>query len=70
MLEVNTLKKTPVPNPIDVSNSTMNKIINLVNDRLNLTGYEAVKLEREIDNLVADLYLLSEKEKEVLGLIY
>ncbi len=69
MLEVKTLKNTPVPDPSLVPNNKMRKIINLVTDRMNTKGYEAIKMDREIDNMVADLYNLDQEEKEILGIM-
>ncbi len=67
-LEVHTLKDTPVPDPSSVPPVTMKKIINLVTDRLHSDGYEAIKIERQIDELIADIYLLNSEERGLLGI--
>ncbi|MEM9389802.1 MAG: N-6 DNA methylase [Bacteroidota bacterium] len=68
MLEVKTLKKTRIPNPNTVPPQKMQKLLRLVTQRMNLVGYEGYPVEREIDHLVADLYLLNDDDKITLGL--
>lgn len=70
MLEVKTLSKTRVPDPAKVPPSIMRKILNLVNDRLRVSGYDAILIERQLDELIADLYLLNSNDKKVLGIEY
>lgn len=66
-LEPKTLKLTPVPKP-DTSFVKVRQIIDLVDKRLLLDGRKAIELEIELDNLVADLYDLSNDERKVLGM--
>ena len=66
-LEPKTLKLTPVPQP-DTSFIKVRQIIDLVDKRLMTDGRKAIELEIELDNLVADLYDLSEDERKVLGM--
>lgn len=68
MLEVKTLKKTPVPDPAQVSTQTMRQLLELVNRRLTATGISVTDVEMQIDELVADLYGLSRHERRALGM--
>ena len=68
MLEPKTLRRTPVPDPSKVSSKTMRRLIQLVNKRLDTSGTSATEIEKEIDELICDLYGLSHQERRVLGL--
>lgn len=68
MLEVKTLKNTPVPDPNNVSIGELNRIVQLVDDRMNASGYDAVIIDRKIDKVIANLYNLSEKDLITLGM--
>ncbi len=68
MMEVKTLKTTPIPDPSRVSVGDLNKIVGLVDDRLQSSGYDAVRIDRQIDKLVSSLYNLTEKDMYTLGL--
>lgn len=69
MLEVKTLQTTPVPDPAKVSPSLMKRILSLVQNRLNVVGIESLAIEREIDEIVCELYGLNEEDKSVLGIV-
>ena len=68
MLEPKTLAKTPVPDPTKVSPQDMRRLLELVDKRLKDSSSEDWKLQRAIDDLVANLYGLSMKERAMLGL--
>jgi len=68
VLEVTTLKKTPVPDLAIISTSVMQRVLELVDHRLIAKGSEIVAIEREIDNIVLELYGLDEVEGRALGL--
>ncbi|MGJ1265346.1 HsdM family class I SAM-dependent methyltransferase [Sphingobacterium spiritivorum] len=69
MLEVKTLQTTPVPDPAKVSPGLMKRILSLVQKRLNTVGIESLTIEREIDEIVCELYGLNEEDKAVLGIV-
>jgi hypothetical protein len=68
MLEPKTLSQTPVPDPTIVSSGDMRHLLSLVDQRLMTSGKTALDLEKQIDNLVAELYSLSVQECQVLGI--
>lgn len=68
MLEPKTLKKTPVPDPNKISPSVMRRVLYLVDKRLLVSESVALAIEKEIDELIADLYGLSSKERCALGM--
>jgi hypothetical protein len=68
MLEPRTLNQTPVPDPETVSPSVRNRLISLVNRRLQAKKSEARRLENEMDEIVADLYQLTAVEKKAVGM--
>jgi methylase of polypeptide subunit release factors len=68
MLEPKTLKKTPVPDPTQISPVTKRRLLALVDRRLLLSGPDALDVEKQIDALVADLYGLSSQERQALGM--
>jgi len=68
MLEPTTLLNTPVPDPVASDPGQRRALLNLVNRRLITQGAEAIHLEQQIDQLVADLYKLSAIEKRALGM--
>ena len=68
MLDVKTLKKTPVPDPTKISKTELRKLLRLVDKRMEVSGSEALDIERQIDKLVTDLYQLSSQERLGLGL--
>jgi methylase of polypeptide subunit release factors len=68
MLEPKTLKKTPVPDPAQVSPTIKRRLLALVDKRLSLSGPAAMDVEKQIDELVADFYGLSSQERRVLGM--
>jgi hypothetical protein len=70
MLEPKTLSKTPVPDPSKVSTASLLQLIQLTDKRLLSTGEQALVLEEEIDNVVAELYGLTEKERRAIGMEY
>ena len=68
VLEVTTLKRTPVPDPTKVSATDMQRLIELVNRRLEAEGSDIIGFEKEIDRTVLDLYGLTSLERKALGL--
>jgi hypothetical protein len=68
MLEVKTLNTTPVPDPSKVSTSTMRHLLDVTNRRLQITGPETSILETEIDELVSELYGLTQAQRRALGM--
>lgn len=69
MIEVKTLKDTPVPNPYLIPRGKLNQILRLVEDRIHEKGYQATLLERKIDALIAEIYGLSIEDQKTLGII-
>jgi len=70
MLEPKTLKRTPVPDPTQVPLAIKRRLLSLVDKRLVLSGSAALDVEKQIDKIVADLYGLSLKERQALGMEY
>ncbi len=68
MLEPRTLNQTPVPSPENVPHSVMNKLLGLVDLRLETEGLKARQIENEIDEIIANLYQLTDTEKLVIGM--
>ena len=68
MLESRTLKQTPVPSPENVPHSVMNKLLSLVDLRLETEGLKARQIETELDEIVANLYQLTDTEKILIGM--
>ena len=68
MLEVQTLGRTPVPDPKTISSKTMRRIIKLVEKRLNTSGTGSVDIEVELDEIVSGLYGLTASERQGLGM--
>lgn len=68
MLEPRTLKLTPVPPPKDVPHAIMNKLLSLVDLRLETDGLEARQTETELDKIIANLYQLTDTERLVIGM--
>ncbi|TEU13653.1 MAG: hypothetical protein E3J21_18150, partial [Anaerolineales bacterium] len=68
MLEPKTLKKTPVPDPTQIPPAAKRRLLTLVDKRLSLSGIAAVSVEKQIDELVANLYGLSFQERQALGM--
>ncbi len=67
MLEVKTLKETPVPDPTKIDPKLLRKIIRLVDKRLLTTGAESYEIEKDLDGLVYEAYGISPRERESLG---
>ena len=68
VLEVTTLRKTPVPDPTKVPASTMRHLLNLVDRRLVASDAESLELEAQLDKVVLEIYGLTSTEREALGL--
>lgn len=68
MLEPKTLRKTPVPDPAKVPPVIMLRLLDLVDQRLASTGIMIRDIEKQIDDIVADLYNLSREERIALGM--
>lgn len=68
MLERKTLSQIPVPDPTQVPAAQMRRLIGLVDKRLCSNGSIAFDLEKEIDDFVANLYGLTEKERLAIGM--
>jgi len=68
-LETATLAETPVPDPSQVEHATMRQVLRLVDKRLSCEAKDLIaKLELEIDELVAGLFHLTEKERRGIGM--
>jgi methylase of polypeptide subunit release factors len=68
MMEVKTLENTPVPNPANVPINIFKKIINLVTERLKVSSLEGIKFEKELDNIISNLYHLNKDDIAVLNI--
>ena len=68
MLEPKTLKQTPVPDPTKIDRRLLRSLISLVEERLEKTGATARTVEKQIDQLVADLYGLNGEERVVISM--
>lgn len=68
MLEPRTLNLTPVPSPEKIHHSVMNKLLNLVDLRLETEGMKARQIETELDEIIANLYQLTDTEKHAIGM--
>lgn len=68
MLEPRTLNRTPVPSPEDVPHTVMNRLLGLVDLRLATEGPEARQVETELDEIIANLYQLTDTERLVIGM--
>ncbi len=65
MLEPKTLKKLRVPDPSGIPTATIKEIQDIVEKLLNT---KELKTESTIDNIVADLYNLSQEDKKEVGM--
>lgn len=68
MLEPKTLKKVRVPNPARVPRTTMRRIQLLVGERMKDRADKRVRIENELDQIVAGLYGLSDSERVEIGM--
>ncbi|MCE5199783.1 MAG: N-6 DNA methylase [Armatimonadota bacterium] len=68
MLEPKTLKPVPVPDPFTVPPANRRRLLQLVDSRLACASSDAIHLERQIDDLVAEMYGLSSAEYKSLGI--
>jgi type I restriction-modification system DNA methylase subunit len=68
MLEIKTLAKTPVPDPANISVAIRKRLLDLVNKRLVASGNTILSLDKQIDEVVANLYKLNTDEKKALGM--
>ena len=68
VLEVATLRNTPVPDPTNIPASAMRQLLSLVDERMVASGREIIDIEKQIDEAVLDLYGLSAAERQALGL--
>ena len=64
MLDPVYLRKIPVPDPSRISPSHFNKIVRLVEKRIETSD---ISLDAEIDSLVLDAYSLTSADRELLG---
>lgn len=69
MLEPKTLNEIPIPDPTKIGFSQLSKIIKLTEERINSSGSEAREIEQELDQVIAGLYKLNDKEKEIVGMV-
>ncbi len=67
-LEVTTLSRTPIPDPVGMDRGLARKIIQLVQARMDSTRETALEIERELDELAAAAYGLSESDKRLVGI--
>jgi type I restriction-modification system DNA methylase subunit len=65
MLELKTLKKLRVPDPSQVPAGRMKRIQELVSERMK--PHPGSGIQKELDELVLDLYGLSERDRKTLG---
>ncbi|MCK5023572.1 MAG: hypothetical protein KAS04_05340, partial [Candidatus Aenigmarchaeota archaeon] len=65
MLEPKTLKKLRVPDPAAIPSATMKKIYRLVKKRIEDSSSS---VDVEIDNIIADIYGLSEGDRQEVGM--
>jgi len=63
MLEPRTLAKTPVPDPTQVPPIIMRRLLSLVDKRLATKGSDIIGIEKELDEIVSELYGLSPEER-------
>lgn len=68
---VTDLKKLPIPARKNVSNEKVAKVENLVNNLISLkrstsSKTDIAELENELDNLIMDIYQLTEEEKNIV----
>ncbi len=68
MLEPKSLKLTPVPDPTQIPHRTMRRLLGLVDKRLSGSNKDSLAIEKQIDNLVAELYGLTHEERLALGM--
>src|SRR5205807_7238542 len=66
MLEKKTLSGLRVPDPSELQPTLLNRILRMVNQRLQ--NIQATEIEKEIDRLVADAYGLTPPERQEIGL--
>ena len=66
MLEPKTLKPVPVPDPANVPGNLLENLLSLV--KLRIETPKDASLERDLDKLTAELYGLSEREMEIIGI--
>ena len=67
-LEVRTLSMARVPDPSRVDRPLMRRLVRLVDERLEAKDAKAFDIESEIDGFVADLYGLSPRERDLVGM--
>lgn len=68
MLEVKTLKKVPVPDLENVPVILKRQVLDLVEERLVTNGLRAIEIENKINEIAADLYQLSRRERKTIGM--
>ncbi len=66
-LEVATLSETRIPSFWSVATAPRGRILRLVDARLTASGEAALRIEQELDDLIADLYGLSSQDKAIVG---
>lgn len=66
MLEPKTLRDIPVPDPAHQDPRQMRELIVLVEKRLVAHGTRTLEIEEEIDEVVATMYGLTSREREIL----
>ncbi len=64
---MSTLSSTRVPDPLGVDKALLRKVIRLVDERLQTRGQDAFLIEKQIDEIVADLYSLTPAERRLVG---
>lgn len=67
---IKTLKRTPIPDPTATENfSLVNKMILVVKRRMSEKNFsKQFEIEQEINNISCELYKLTSKEKDLLGI--
>jgi hypothetical protein len=67
-LEVTTLRHIPIPDPARMDRGLARKIIQLVQSRIDSTGETILDIERQLDELAAAAYGLSDGDKRLVGI--
>jgi hypothetical protein len=62
------LSQTPVPDPATVSPIVMRQLLSLVDERMTASVKTELDIERQLDDLIIELYGLSVKECQALGI--
>jgi type I restriction-modification system DNA methylase subunit len=67
-LEVATLSETRIPSYWSVDQRLRRRVLHLIEARLTASGETALRIEHELDDVIADMYGLSSQEKTIVGI--